>query len=331
MLALLATAVTSANALDGAAACPGSKVFIEMGQGFTILGNNRVKGISNAANPDSLGALSIPTEVEEGGLEANSMAWPMVNADAVDAGEPTEAQGYLVNPAAIQNSGTSGLGYNVYGTIGYDAKIGCTLLGVFAGGGYLGSGTNLSIPASTAVFDISDSQAIGEEATDTDPGTPGSFPATAVMPANYTLRMRSAGYVTAGVRLGYIFNKNVVGVHAAWVGLSMKAGLTGPGMTKNTVPGNVNSDTPAGPVTVKTVSRFTNGVNLGIFFERMVSQNLTLGLALNMFLLGKKTYNFGSQNINWAPSTPDTSLAFNNRFRAFSVAVTAKYTLPMYR
>jgi len=330
MLALLATAVTSANALDGAAACPGSKVFIEMGQGFTILGNNRVKGISNAANPDNLGALSIPTE-EDGPMgPEGSMAWPTVNGEAVQAAGsedtgPVEAQGYLVNPAAIQNSGTSGLGYNVYGTIGYDAKIGCTLLGVFAGGGYLGSGTNLSIPASTAVFDISDEQALGDDDVN------GAFPATAVMPANYTLRMRSAGYVTAGVRLGYIFNKNVVGVHAAWVGLSMKAGLTGPGMTKNTVPGNVNSDTPAGPVTVKTVSRFTNGVNLGIFFERMVSQNLTLGLALNMFLLGKKTYNFGSQNINWAPSTPDTSLAFNNRFRAFSVAVTAKYTLPMYR
>jgi hypothetical protein len=326
MLALLATAVTSANALDGAAACPGSKVFIEMGQGFTILGNNRVKGISSAANPSNLGSLSIASE-EDGLLGAEgSMAWPMVNAEAVDAGDPVEAQGYLVNPAAIQNSGTSGLGYNVYGTIGYDAKIGCTLLGVFAGGGYLGSGTNLSIPASTAVFDLSDDQALGD-----DSGANGSFPATAVMPANYTLRMRSAGYVTAGLRLGYIFNKNVVGVHAAWVGLSMKAGLTGPGMTKNTVPGNVNSATPAGPVAVKTVSRFTNGVNLGIFFERMVSQNLTLGLALNMFLLGKKTYNFGSQNINWAPSTPDTSLAFNNRFRAFSVAVTAKYTLPMSR
>lgn len=323
MLALLATAVTSANALDGAAACPGSKVFIEMGQGFTILGNNRVKGISNAADQSNLGALSIPTEVEEGGLLEGSLAWPWVNPDAVDAGEVTEAQGYLVNPAGIQNSGTSGLGYNVYGTLGYDAKIGCTLLGVFAGGGYLGSGTNLSIPASTAVFDVSDDQAIGQD------DASGTFPATAALPANYTLRMRSAGYVTAGLRLGYIFNKNVVGMHAAWVGLSMKAGLTGPGMTKNTVPGNSNEN--QGPVAVKTVSRFTNGVNLGIFFERMVSQNLTLGLALNMFLLGKKTYNFGSQNINWAPNTPDTSLAFNNRFRAFSVAVTAKYTLPMFR
>ncbi|OJU72791.1 MAG: hypothetical protein BGO07_01050 [Alphaproteobacteria bacterium 40-19] len=328
MLALLATAVTSANALDGAAACPGSKVFIEMGQGFTILGHNRVKGISNAANQSNFAELSIPVDGENegniGGSEG-SMAWPWVDGDAVAAvseGGPdvVERQGYLVDPAAIQKSGTSGLGYNVYGTLGYDAKIGCTLLGVFAGGGYLGSGTNLSVPASTAVFNVADEAPSQED---------GAFPATAVMPANYTLRMRSAGYVTAGLRLGYIFNKNVVGMHAAWVGLSMKAGLTGPGMTKNTVPGNSNAN--QGPVAVKTVSRFTNGVNLGIFFERMVSQNLTLGLALNYFLMGKKTYNFGSQNINWAPNTPDTSLAFNNRFRAFSVAVTAKYTLPMSR